>query len=389
MLALIDWVKIETAASPVSRHGAAPPAGHLQEGRRRLLRLQPKSKSAQIQDHIRRRIRSGQLRAGQRLPSERQLASRYGVNLHTVNKAMAALETELLLERSPGRGTYVRADISRGMVAVIFPAHLMTWPAGSPFWETLMRRLGGLLEGHRFSPHFLLSSGTTDEEIRASLQPGSRLWQQVAGVVTRTGMGGFEDELSARGVPTVVFGDQEGPGRHIVTNDNALLGRRAAEHLLARGYRRIGIITPEPAEPEGVITAGFRSALRAGGVELREERCIFHASRMGGEDAAAFRRLWARADRPEAVLISDDSLALGIGRAIVEMGIRVPGELAVITHACAGVPMDFPLPFTTCRYDVGRISRALYGMLERLIRGGPRDRGVVRVRPRVVQGQTT
>ncbi|UUX48268.1 GntR family transcriptional regulator [Nisaea acidiphila] len=58
-------------------------------------------------DGLRRQIRSGMLKRGDRLPSLEQLAVDFGVSLITVRKAVEILEDERLLERQQGRGTFV------------------------------------------------------------------------------------------------------------------------------------------------------------------------------------------------------------------------------------------------------------------------------------------
>ncbi len=52
-------------------------------------------------------IESGSLRGGDRLPSEEQLASRLGVSVGTVQKALAQLATSGIVSREHGRGTFV------------------------------------------------------------------------------------------------------------------------------------------------------------------------------------------------------------------------------------------------------------------------------------------
>ena len=52
---------------------------------------------------------AGEWRTGDRLPPERDLAGRYGCSLITVRRALADLTREERLERTRGRGTFVRA----------------------------------------------------------------------------------------------------------------------------------------------------------------------------------------------------------------------------------------------------------------------------------------
>jgi len=62
-----------------------------------------------IHDTLRDEIARGQWRAGSRLPTEADLAQRFGVNRHTVRRALAALAEAGLLQARRGAGVFVRA----------------------------------------------------------------------------------------------------------------------------------------------------------------------------------------------------------------------------------------------------------------------------------------
>ena len=61
----------------------------------------------QISETLEREIRDGVHAAGARLPTEAELAARFGVNRHTVRRAMAELEESGLVDVTQGRGTFV------------------------------------------------------------------------------------------------------------------------------------------------------------------------------------------------------------------------------------------------------------------------------------------
>jgi GntR family transcriptional regulator len=64
----------------------------------------------QIRDRIVEAVADGQLRAGDPLPSIRQLASDLGINFHTVNKGYDALRAERLLRLTRKSGAVVQRD---------------------------------------------------------------------------------------------------------------------------------------------------------------------------------------------------------------------------------------------------------------------------------------
>ncbi len=62
-----------------------------------------------ITDTLRSEIAQGTWRAGARLPSEAQLATRFDVNRHTVRRALQALAEEGFVQSRRGAGVFVRA----------------------------------------------------------------------------------------------------------------------------------------------------------------------------------------------------------------------------------------------------------------------------------------
>src|SRR5215472_888552 len=63
-----------------------------------------------VADELERAIAVGQVDPGAKLPGELDLAGRFGVNRHTVRRAIAALAARGLVRAERGSGTYVEAQ---------------------------------------------------------------------------------------------------------------------------------------------------------------------------------------------------------------------------------------------------------------------------------------
>jgi GntR family transcriptional regulator len=81
----------------------------------------------QLVEHVRRRVASGQLRAGDEIPSVRELAQQLAAHPMTISKAYSLLETEGLLERRRGLAMRVapqhqRAQSAASRIELLRPA---------------------------------------------------------------------------------------------------------------------------------------------------------------------------------------------------------------------------------------------------------------------------
>lgn len=69
----------------------------------------------QIVRQIEDSILNGDLKAGEQLPAERELAQQFGVSRTAVREALKTLSEKGLVEAYPGRGTFVTNETSRSM----------------------------------------------------------------------------------------------------------------------------------------------------------------------------------------------------------------------------------------------------------------------------------
>lgn len=67
----------------------------------------------QLAEILRARISTGEVSSGDRIPSEAQLSEDFSISRITVRQALAQLENDGLLQRVPGKGTFVRANTVR------------------------------------------------------------------------------------------------------------------------------------------------------------------------------------------------------------------------------------------------------------------------------------
>lgn len=159
--------------------------------------------------------------------------------------------------------------------------------------------------------------------------------------------------------------------------DDVAAARALAEHLLALGHRRFGIILGDPTHyASEARLEGYRKALAAAGIGLGEvpiEQGDFTFP--SGEAAAG--RLLARTPRPTAILAQNDDMAVAAIQAARGLGLEVPGDLSVTGFDDSEVSRLVWPRLTTVRQPVFEMARdataRLVGQLEGEEPGPPRQ----------------
>jgi len=138
--------------------------------------------------------------------------------------------------------------------------------------------------------------------------------------------------LRAGRIPLVLIDPMSTPPADIasVGVSNWEGGRTAAEHLLALGHRRFGVIGGEQRHRYSTARVdGFRSAVAAAGGALPAP-FVTHGTwdRVSGREES--RPLLESPDRPTAIFACSDLMALGIYDTARELGLRIPEDLSIV-----------------------------------------------------------
>ena len=122
------------------------------------------------------------------------------------------------------------------------------------------------------------------------------------------------------------------PGVPSVRSDNQALGRLCAEHLLARGFRRFGIVRLWGGWYADERITGFLKSVRAAGSgeNVSTFEICSRGETIGDEDMKRFRAWLPTLRLPAALLLTDDLNIQVLLDACRDEGLRVPEDIAVI-----------------------------------------------------------
>ncbi|HEX5417088.1 MAG TPA: GntR family transcriptional regulator [Chloroflexota bacterium] len=288
----------------------------------------------QLRNIIQRQIMSGETPPGTALASEPALCRIHGVSRITVRQALGELESEGLIRREPGRGTFVAASTSKRGISI---GLLYGGMSLRTFGVRNDTSFGDLVRGIAevaSRRNALLHPVPFSDEDPLEVALATPAVCQMNGLLVRLSRTFTEEPLQAldaTGLPYVVIKRRLPDGRgNWAANDDEAGAAAMTGHLLDLGHRRIGLLLG-PSEV-GVWLDRERGYLKAHSAigEVPDPQLTRRAGYPMDEGGyAATRELYTLAKPPTAIFAGNDYIAVGVYRALREMGLLPGRDVAV------------------------------------------------------------
>jgi len=347
----------------------------------KYIRIDPYSStpiSVQLSQQLSWLIASGEIKSSEKLPPASKMAKHLGIHLHTVRSAYQNLKENDLVEIERGRGTtvlpYSRHQLARqrpdipSFIIGVFIADF------HPFYLPLLR---GIEQGAIDSPLQIIVSGTRDGP--ADRYIDRLLTRGLDGfILVSIGLSPeFEEEIERNldqpgNLPPMVFVDTPHIQGHTLLLDSENSGFQATQHLIEHGHSQIGIITC-PLEWPNVhqVYQGSHRAINEEGLDLNPDLVsiapVFEIE--AGYQAAI--RLLQLDKPPTAIFAVDDTLAYGAMRAIKELNLRIPEDVAIAGNTNLQFSELVDPPLTTVTAPAYEMGACAIDILNKLIQGEP------------------
>jgi GntR family transcriptional regulator of arabinose operon len=309
-----------------------------------------------IIEEIRERILAGDLVAGDRLPSELQMAQQHHTSRGTVRHALDVLVNEGLLERVQGSGTFVRlSSLTREHSATQAVQKSIGIILSQANDELNMGILRGVEQVAR-PRGYQLSFAYTEENAEEQEHTIAHLAASAAGLIIFPVSNQPHDQAIAQlqnaTFPFVLV------DRYLadldcdyVTSDNLGGGYRATEHLLILGHTRIGFAY-NPAG--GLLTTsvrdrweGYRKALQEYNQPYDKSLVYYLSSLVSDASITSYDDFITSPHRPSAIFAANDSIALEIFQTAGRHGLRIPEDIALVGFDDVTFAAHLSTPLTT------------------------------------------
>jgi DNA-binding LacI/PurR family transcriptional regulator len=326
-------------------------------------------------EHLLSSIQSGQLKTGDRLPSEAELGKLFDASRITVAKAVLDLQRMGLVSRRPGAGTHILAQNEAiGRTFGLLIPELGLTEIFEPICNGMMRT--------QFARPDALLWGNSSTSIRESAKEAEQvvqsfISQKVAGVFFAPLELVNEKDAANRRIARafdraqipVVLLDRcympypERSAHDMVGIDNRRAGFIAASHLLSLGAERLVFLGEEnAANTVDARITGFHEALRHHSVTPKQNPIW-----RGNPQDESFVRRMLDSSRPEGVVCANDITAARLMQTLLGFGVSIPEEVRIVGMDDVRYASLLPVPLTTIHQDCAGIGAvAMATMLQRL-----------------------
>ena len=178
------------------------------------------------------------------------------------------------------------------------------------------------------------------------------------------------DRTLDQGVPAVVLNHylQELPVS-CVAIDNRTAAERVVEYLAKLGHQDIATITGDLKTQAGLDRLdGFVKAMKARSLPVKDSYIRFGDFGLPSARAAS-EALLSMPDRPTAIFVASDDMAMETLNVAMAKGIRVPEELSVVGFDDGPVASHGRVPLTTVRQPLAEMGRTGLEVLIRQMDG--------------------
>lgn len=340
----------------------------------------------QITRQLRELISSGALKPGDRLPSTLELCRQWSAMPCTVQAAMTPLVCEGLLQRMPRHGTTVAARKSKPLsrVAIYFTEDVFH-DEGSAFLRTLhsvlkarLHKMGVELETW-VDPRGQEQVKTTWSDLMTAAQT-----RRFDGLIVPDLQASQASWIGRLPVPVACMSPT--PGSNIVAVDYASVFALGVKSLKAQGCKGIGVISGFGAgeiRRSGTRSVGqeamasFHATMEQLGLKVHDEWVLTPRKTLNSQAAyqqygyESMHALWRHEKKPDGLIVSDDVMLAGVFSAMLELGIRTPGDLKLVGYKNSAIPVFTPLAVTFAEVSTDEIAKALLDQIQKQLKGEP------------------
>jgi DNA-binding LacI/PurR family transcriptional regulator len=261
---------------------------------------------------------------------------------------------------------------------------------GNAFEAELLERIEQRASERKFTTLVCTTNRKPEDE---STKVETLLEQRVAGIAMLQFSGDRQlmAQLLTEHVPVVMVSCWDDYADCVAVDDAAGV-ELAVGHLAELGHRRIAYVTDERVESttRRIRLDGFHRALLRHGLEFHPDWVMHGDSGRDGDQHDNFVDFFERCGLPEAVVATNDDIAITLIEQLEARGRRVPDEVSVVGFDGSRVAALHRIGLTTIAQPVEQLAHfSVDLLLNRVLGDIPPERRHVRLEPTLIVRTST
>ncbi len=296
----------------------------------------------------------------------------HGVSADTRGRILKLIED---LDYHPNSAAQGLASKRTYNIGVIIP-HTGDYSMSSAYWPLLLTAITEQAAASNFN--VLLSTARSEEDVDSAYRSILR-GRRVDGIIVGAEQFGQKQlaELLFKGFPFVMVGRSPFFSHYYVDVDNAGGSREMTQHLIDLGHRRV-LLLAGPAHLPSVQerVEAFRTAMIGAGLEPRVHHCAYPGFHDADTTAESIKSLLVAEPRCTALFVAAGDLVTPALRAAGALGLRIPGDLALVSFDDHPLYEYFSPALTAVSQPIHDLGQAAADLLFSLMDGTePEKRG--------------
>ena len=294
------------------------------------------SKYMELVQWIQEQVAAKKFLPGQKMYSENELKEMFHVSRQTVRHAIGVLESEGVLVRRQGSGTYINDKRQINLENRTRISVVTTYVDGYIFPKTI-QGIENVLFENGYSVQIAFTNNQISREKTILEDILSR--DEVAGVIVETTKSGIPnpnlplyEELRKKGIPVIFINSYYPllPNPHVSLNDK-MAGAEATGYLIEMGHRNIGGIFKLDDGQGHLRYAGYLEAMQKAGYDVDDSHIVWIDTVNIQKLRECKEVIMNRFGNCSAVVCYNDQVAFELVEILNGEGIRIPEDLSIVS----------------------------------------------------------
>lgn len=353
-----------------------------------------KPKYQRLKEYIKKVIKTGRVKPGEKFFSENKLADKFGISRHTVRQAIGDLVSEGWLYRVQGKGTFVdripneKAEAAKTVGVVTTYLNDYIFPAIIRGIDEVLSESGyNIMLGCTYNQH---------EKERLCLE--SLISQNISGLIVEPTKSALPNpnlslykQLSSKGIPLLfIHGCYRDLDFSFIVEDDEQAGYMATKHLIELGHNKIGGIFKVDDIQGHYRFKGYQKAHEESGVEFVDSRVLwFYTDEVDDKfRAGGSKNLVQLLHECSGIVCYNEQLAVKVMDVIRENHMSIPKDISLVSFDDSQLAVVSEVKLTTVAHPKEKLGkeagRAIIGLIT-----GKKEHCELKMQPElIVRGST-